>query len=147
MGIKSLLMVGLLFGMCASMRAQTEASMCVYVTDVCCDNDWSTVEFTIPSGEQVTKTYIHYGGDEDNKVVLECWDIVGGAEWFRFWTLDDLCGCGNETTVENHAIGQNHILRFKVKCKECEGSCESGSSTVYFSTATAAVCAPNCNPE
>ncbi|NUO20354.1 hypothetical protein HUU59_12990 [bacterium] len=133
----------------AQVSAQTEASMCVTVTDVCCDDNFSIGSYTVPANTDIYKTYVYHNGNEMNKVYIECWDIVNGQESFQFWTLDDICGCESRTTTENHQIGQNHQLRFKVKCKDCEGgNCALGSSTVYiYTSVTAATCPVPCEPE
>jgi len=141
-GIASLLLSAQLF-------AQTEANMCVSVTDVCCNGTTSSVDYTIPANQQITRTYFHYEGNDGDRVNISCYDVVGGSESL-IWSIDaqaSRCGCGESSTGLSHPIGQNHHLRFKVDCKECAtGNCVSGSTTVTFSTAPyVTVCFPDCD--
>ena len=131
--------------------AQTEASMCVSVTDICCDTGWSSADYTIPANQQITKTHFHYEGKDGNRVKIECYDVNGGVETF-LWSSGDqstYCGCGESFTTTSHPISQNQTLRFKVRCLQCAtGNCVTGSTVVTFaSNSSYTTCLPDCNQE
>lgn len=147
--MKALILLGCILATTAQLFAQTEANMCVSVTDVCCDGNWSSVDYTIPAEKQVTATHIHFEGNNGNRVQIQCYDVVGGVEsflWQRMSGENELCGCGEIVVTDIHPFGQNHHLRFKVKCIDCEDqNCFLGSTTVTFaSNSTYPTCLPEC---
>lgn len=147
--MKYALLALVFIGISTTQAFAVEANMCVSVTDVCCDANFSSVDFTLPGGQQVTTTYVYHNGSSVNKVYIECWDIVNGQENFLIFTLDDVCGCQEGSSISNHPISWDHHIRFKVKCKDCEGgNCAIGSSTVYlYSSAAQASCPIKCEDQ
>ncbi|MBK6765278.1 MAG: hypothetical protein IPG71_02875 [bacterium] len=135
----------------AQLIAQTEANMCVSVTDVCCNGQASSVDYTIPANQQISRTYFHYEGHDGDRVALFCYDVVEGVESL-VWSINvesSHCGCGESSTGLSHPIGQDHHLRFKVDCRQCAtGNCVAGSTIVTFASASNyATCLPECDPE
>lgn len=145
---KSVLWVLLLTGIFATqLWAQTEASMCVSVTDVCCNAAWDSVTYAIPANKVISKTFIHFNSPTNDEVDLFCLADPDGAR-DTLWTKLNLCNCGTTSTTVLHPIGSTIILRFFAKCSQCTNDCANGSSTVHFYTsATAGSCPPNCNKD
>lgn len=144
--MKALTMLGLMLGLCASVFAQTEAEMCVSVTDACCDATWSSVDYTIPSGQQISKTYIHYDNPNGNEVDIQCLGFPNGEPGVVIWELTDddaPCNCGN--TQHDEQIAGPQTIRFKIRSQGCNSeACTLGSTTVHFYTSAKTSCAPSC---
>lgn len=153
--MKALLLMGVLLGLCAQTFAQwTEASMCVSVTDACCDEDewgpalWSSVDYTIASGERITKTFFHYDSPDNKAIRVKCYSVIGGTET-ELWNVNQsFCGCGSSTSTTGHPVNGPLTIRYKVWCTACpENQCSAGNGKVYFYTSvTAASCPPQCQP-
>ncbi len=145
--MKALLLIGLMVGLCAQVFAQTEASMCVSLSDQCCNTAWDSVEFSIPAGQQISKTYIHYNTPSGDQVKVECFGFPNGKTPVLIWDEEDLCGCGTKQTTEVHPIGGPNTIRFRVTCSGCTGDCAGGTARVQIYTAPKAVtCPENCSP-
>ncbi|MBK6765459.1 MAG: hypothetical protein IPG71_03785 [bacterium] len=144
--MKIVVLLGLCLITTAQLFAQTEADMCVLITDPCCDASWSTWDYSVPAGRQITGTYVHYEGSDLNEVTVECWQMVNGLPSIRRWSVTDRCGCGTVSTTTGHPIGQNTDLRFTVKCMGCNSeNCAIGSTAVYLYTSiNAATCPTQC---
>ncbi len=147
--MKSLLMMGLLLGMCASLLAQTEASMCVSVTNTGdSGSHWDSTDYFIPSGEQISQTFFLYNSPSTDGVRVDCYQVNGdGSTGTRIWTVNNtFCACGSSSTTVGHPIAGNQTIRLRVYRTDCPGySISSGTSKVYFYTsATAASCPPQC---
>ena len=142
--MKSILWVALLIvvllGTCAWAQ---EPNMCVSVTDVCCDGNWSSVDYTIPAGKVIAKTYIHHDSPTHNEVDIQCLGFPNGEPGDVIWAMDNVCNCGNTSYTETIAGPQT--IRFKIRCMGCNSdNCYFGSSTVYFYTISQTTCALNC---
>lgn len=146
--MKVLLLMSFLF-VTTQLFAQTEASMCVSVTDACCDGNWSSVDYLIPAGQQITTTYIHFDSPKtpsSDGVEIQCLGFPNGEPGVVIWEYvggSMKCNCGNASHSEIMA-GPSQI-RFKVRCKGCNSdNCTLGSSPVNFYTSARPTCPPNC---
>ncbi|NUO20111.1 hypothetical protein HUU59_11735 [bacterium] len=133
----------------AQVSAQTEASMCVSITNTTCST-WDSVDYAIPTGQQITKTYIHYDSPTTDGVRVDCFNVNGdGSTGTRRWTINQtFCGCGSTATTDGHTISGGQTIRMRMYRTACPGyNCSGGQSKVYFYTsATAASCPPQCQP-
>ncbi|MCB1058747.1 MAG: hypothetical protein KDB65_00820 [Calditrichaeota bacterium] len=145
--MKTLLLLGLMLGLYASVFAQTEESMCVSVTNATASH-WDSTDHFIPSGQQISKTYFHYKSPDTDGVRVDCYQVNGdGSTGTRIWTVNNtFCGCGSSSTIVSHPISGNQTIRLRVYRTNCPGySISGGTSKVHFYTsATAASCPPQC---
>ncbi|NUO20113.1 hypothetical protein HUU59_11745 [bacterium] len=122
-----------------------------HVTDVCCNDTggatWSSVDYTIASGQQISKTYFLYDSPTSKAVRIKCFKVENGVET-ELWNINqNFCGCGSDATTVGHAMEGPMTIRYKVWCTACEGDCSAGNGKVYFYTSvTAASCPPQCQP-
>jgi len=148
--MKKALWVLLLTGIFATqLWAQTEASMCVSITNTDdSGSHWDSTDYAIPTGQQITRTYFHYNSPSTDGVRLECYIVNGdGSTGTRIWAVNQtFCGCGSSSTTIGHTISGGQTIRFRVYRTWCPNfSISSGSSVVHFYTsATAATCPPQC---
>jgi hypothetical protein len=123
-------------------------TFCVSVSDGCCDANPSTTDYTIPAGQHIDTTYVWYNVPSGAYLNIECWDIADDEENFQFWVRENLTGCGTIWVRDNHAIGQNHHLRFKATCAATSFPCPGTPSVAYiYSPASNAACHPNCEKD
>lgn len=131
----------------AQVSAQTEASMCVSITNTTCST-WDSVDYAIPTGQQISRTYFHYNSPSNVGVRVDCYEVNGdGSTGTRIWTVNNtFCACGTSSTVTSHPIAGGQTIRLRVYRENCPGySCSGTSSKVkFYTSATAATCPEQC---
>jgi len=135
------------FGMQA--WAQTEASMCVTITNTDdSGSHWDSTDYFIPVGQQISKTYFQFDQPTTDGIRVDCYRVnLNGTTGTRIWTVNEtFCGCGSSNTKIAHPIAGGQTIRFRVYRTWCPGhDMSSGSSVVrFYTSATAASCPDLC---
>ncbi len=127
----------------ASATAYGQTSFCSSVSDVCCDQDYTSNTHQLHANDAFNWYYVDYDATTDNnEVTIKC-EVDG----FQIWE-QTYCGCGRDSVY--YPTANEHLLRVKVSCEVCPsfpGSCASGTALVKVYTPSTNNCRFDCNEQ
>lgn len=140
------LLVASLFMLADPSSLLAQCSWCTTVTDVCCDGNFSSVDYTLPCN--TSEIWVYYDAPGNDRVHVIITDVSGGGSIpvAEQNIPGSNCDC-TRYRIYTGGINAGHVLRFKISCVKCstnQTSCDSGTASVTFFTPVGNLCAPFC---